>query len=215
MRVACLTYFFCLCLLWGLPEISEAEVSPEATIATLQQAIDTRDIILFTRHVDIDGLLNQGISSLIDGLRSAPSLQTKGLPPMLALLLASVQTPELEKTTRSLLIREGNDFVRYGVESGMFAGSLKADVVPSGLLAPLLRDVSTGRKELRIRGKTRMLSSTASPVAIIPINVHDAGNGRSYKVDLRLEQKNGIWKVSQIANMDKLIARLKKEAVEQ
>lgn len=214
MRVAYLTSFFCLCLLWGLPKISEAEVSPEATIVTLQRAIDTRDIILFTRHVDIDGLLNQGVSSLIDGLRSAPSLQTKGLPPMLALMLASVQTPELEETTRNLLIREGNYFVRYGVESGMFAGSPKADIVPSGLLTPLLQDVSTGRKELRIRGKTRMLPSTASPVAIIPINVHDAGNGRSYKVDLRLEQKKGIWKVSQIANMDKLITRLKKEAVE-
>lgn len=215
MRVTCLTYFLCLCLLWGLPKNSEADASPEVTIATIQKAIDTSDVTLFIRHVDIDGLLNQGVSSLIEGLRSAPSLQTKGLPPVLALMLASVQTPELAETTQKLLVREGKDFVRYGVESGMFAGSPKADVVPSGLLAPFLQNLSTGRKELRIRGKTRRVPSLASSMAIIPITVYDAGNGKNYKVDLQLEQKNGIWKVSQIANMDKLISRLKKEAAEQ
>jgi len=70
--------------------------------------------------------------------------------------------------------------------------------------------VSTGRKELRPRGASRKVNGNV----ILPATIHDFGNGRDYKVDLSMSPSGESWKVTSIANMDKLVSRLQKEAAE-
>ena len=116
----------------------------------------------------------------------------------------------MAKQIKSLLVQETGTFARSGIESGFFAGKPKADAKPKGLLAPLFGDVSTGRKELRARGASRKVNGSV----VLPATIHDFGNGRDYKVDLGMVPSGQSWKVNRIANMDKLVSRLQREAAE-
>ena len=183
--------------------------TPEAALTDIQKAIDTHDIKLFEQRVAIDALVTQGAETLVSVLRQSASVETSGLPPMLALMVASVQDPGMAKQITNLLVSEVGTFTRSGVSSGFFAGK-KTGAKPQGLLAPLLSDASTGRKELRARGKSKRMDGGA----LLPVTIHDFGNGRDYKADLFLTPSGESWQVTRIANMNALVSRLKKESAE-
>lgn len=201
---------FALCILCVRPvSASASPQTPEAVLTEIQRAIDEADLPSFERYVDVDALLDQSASALIASLQRAGKVNTSGLPPMLALMVASVQDPSMAKQIKNLLVRETGTFARSGIESGFFAGK-PAAAKPKGLLAPLFGDVSTGRKELKPRGASRKSKNAA----VLPVTIHDYGNGRDYKVDLGMIPNGKSWKVNRIANMDTLLARLQKEAAE-
>ena len=194
----CFRFFLFLPLLLLVTVPALARQTPEAVLKEIQTAIDASDLAAFERRVDVDALLDQSSSALITALQKAGQVDTSGLPPMLALMVASVQDPSMAKQIKGLL------------ESGFFAGKPKANANPKGLLAPLFGNVSTGRKELRPRGASRKVNGNV----ILPATIHDFGNGRDYKVDLGMSPSGESWKVTSIANMDKLVSRLQKEAAE-
>lgn len=202
-------FMLCLLLIAALPALA-ARQTPEATLQAIQQAIDSSDLAAFERHVDMDALIDQSASALIASLQKAGKIDTSKLPPMLALMVASVQDPSMAKQIKSLLVQETGTFARSGIESGFFAGKPKAGAKPKGLLAPLFGEVSTGRKELRARGSAR----ATGDMTVLPATIHDFGNGRDYKVDLGMTPSGEGWKVSRIANMDQLVSRLQKETAE-
>ena len=200
----CFRFFLFLPLLLLVTVPALARQTPEAVLKEIQTAIDASDLAAFERRVDVDALLDQSSSALIAALQKAGQVDTSGLPPMLALMVASVQDPSMAKQIKGLLVQETGTFTRSGIESGFFAGK------PKGLLAPLFGNVSTGRKELRPRGASRKVNGNV----ILPATIHDFGNGRDYKVDLGMSPSGESWKVTSIANMDKLVSRLQKEAAE-
>ena len=200
----CFRFFLFLPLLLLVTVPALARQTPEAVLKEIQTAIDASDLAAFERRVDVDALLDQSSSALIIALQKAGQVDTSGLPPMLALMVASVQDPSMAKQIKGLLVQETGTFTRSGIESGFFAGK------PKGLLAPLFGNVSTGRKELRPRGASRKVNGNV----ILPATIHDFGNGRDYKVDLGMSPSGESWKVTSIANMDKLVSRLQKEAAE-
>ena len=202
----CFRFFLFLPLLLLVTVPALARQTPEAVLKEIQTAIDASDLAAFERRVDVDALLDQSSSALIAALQKAGQVDTSGLPPMLALMVASVQDPSMAKQIKGLLVQE----TRSGIESGFFAGKPKANAKPKGLLAPLFGNVSTGRKELRPRGASRKVNGNV----ILPATIHDFGNGRDYKVDLGMSPSGESWKVTSIANMDKLVSRLQKEAAE-
>ena len=174
----CFRFFLFLPLLLLVTVPALARQTPEAVLKEIQAAIDASDLAAFERRVDVDALLDQSSSALIAALQKAGQVDTSGLPPMLALMVASVQDPSMAKQIKGLLVQETGTFTRSGIESGFFAGKPKANAKPKGLLAPLF------------------------------------GNGRDYKVDLGMSPSGESWKVTSIANMDKLVSRLQKEAAE-
>ena len=203
IRCLFVALMFALCALCVRPvSACAAPQTPEAVLTQIQRSI-------VERHVDVDALLDQSASALIASLQRAGKVNTSGLPPMLALMVASVQDPSMAKQIKNLLVQETGTFVRSGIESGFFAGK-PAAAKPKGLLAPLFGDVSTGRKELKPRGASRKSKNAA----VLPVTIHDYGNGRDYKVDLGMISNGKSWKVNRIANMDTLLARLQKEAAE-
>ena len=206
----CFRFFLFLPLLLLVTVPALARQTPEAVLKEIQTAIDASDLAAFERRVDVDALLDQSSSALIAALQKAGQVDTSGLPPMLALMVASVQDPSMAKQIKGLLVQETGTFTRSGIESGFFAGKPKANANPKGLLAPLFGNVSTGRKELRPRGASRKVNGNV----ILPATILDFGNGRDYKVDLGMSPSGESWKVTSIANMDKLVSRLQKEAAE-
>ena len=199
----CFRFFLFLPLLLLVTVPALARQTPEAVLKEIQTAIDASDLAAFERRVDVDALLDQSSSALITALQKAGQVDTSGLPPMLALMVASVQDPSMAKQIKGLLVQETGTFTRSGIESGFFAGKPKANAKPKG-------NVSTGRKELRPRGASRKVNGNV----ILPATIHDFGNGRDYKVDLGMSPSGESWKVTSIANMDKLVSRLQKEAAE-
>ena len=210
IRCLFVALMFALCALCVRPvSACAAPQTPEAVLTQIQRSIDEADLPSFERHVDVDALLDQSASALIASLQRAGKVNTSGLPPMLSLMVASVQDPSMAKQIKNLLVQETGTFVRSGIESGFFAGK-PAAAKPKGLLAPLFGDVSTWRKELKPRGASRKSKNAA----VLPVTIHDYGNGRDYKVDLGMISNGKSWKVNRIANMDTLLARLQKEAAE-
>ena len=193
----------------ALPASALARQTPEAALETIQQAIDSSDLPTFERHVDMNALLDQSATALVTHLQKTGKVDTSKLPPMLSLMVASVQDPSMAKQIKMLLVQETGTFARSGIESGFFAGKPNG-AKPKGLLAPLFSDVSTGRKELRPRGAAR----TSGGLTVLPATIHDFGNGRNYKVDLGMTPFGESWKVTRIANMDSLVSRIQKEAAE-
>lgn len=203
----------CLILFMGLCGFAVAAPagSPESVLAAHSKGLDTGDMDAFERHVDMGRLIDQGASAVVASLQEAGTVDTSGLPPMLALMASSVRQPEMARQVKALLKSETASFVRYGVSSGAFAGKLRSGSSPDGLIAPLMRDASTGRKEFRLRSRAQR---EASGSYLVPATVHDYGNGRDYHIDLRVRAERDDWRVWEIANMDKLVSRLKKETEE-
>ena len=204
----CFRFFLFLPLLLLVTVPALARQTPEAVLKEIQAAIDASDLAAFERRVDVDALLDQSSSALIAALQKAGQVDTSGLPPMLALMVASVQDPSMAKQIKGLLVQETGTFTRSGI--GFLGRNPKANAQPNGLIATLFGNVSTGRKELRPRGASRKVNGNV----ILPATIHDFGNGRDYKVDLGMSPSGESWKVTSIANMDKLVSRLQKEAAE-
>ena len=118
----CFRFFLFLPLLLLVTVPALARQTPEAVLKEIQTAIDASDLAAFERRVDVDALLDQSSSALITALQKAGQVDTSGLPPMLALMVASVQDPSMAKQIKGLLVQETGTFTRSGIESGFFAG---------------------------------------------------------------------------------------------
>ena len=126
----CFRFFLFLPLLLLVTVPALARQTQEAVLKEIQTAIDASDLAAFERRVDVDALLDQSSSALITALQKAGQVDTSGLPPMLALMVASVQDPSMAKQIKGLLVQETGTFTRSGIESGFFAGKPKANAKP-------------------------------------------------------------------------------------
>ena len=178
-----------------------------SSLSEIQTAVDTGDLPLFERRVDLPALLDQASTRFVAAL----SGKAEQLPPALALMAATANSPESRKALAALLAKELGDFVRYGVSSGHFAGKA-ATASPPGLIAPLLREASLGRKELSLVG-----TSAPDPKGgrRAQLKIRDHGNDRVYRVDVRFVQQYGGWKAVEIRNLPALMEKIQREAAEE
>lgn len=186
---------------------AEARQTPEAALRDVQAAVDTCDLPRFEQLVAVDPLLDQGLDVLLQRMRTSSSL-----PPALELMAGALrQNPALEPSLRVMLKDELGKLVRYGIASGRLTGHPKNNVPPQGMLAPFLTDLSTGAKTIKPGGPARP-DKTLPQARILPVSIHDAGNGQTYRVHLRMVPNGDSWKVDRVANMADVVARLEKEA---
>ena len=108
----CFRFFLFLPLLLLVTVPALARQTPEAVLKEIQTAIDASDLAAFERRVDVDALLDQSSSALITALQKAGQVDTSGLPPMLALMVASVQDPSMAKQIKGLLVQETGTFTK-------------------------------------------------------------------------------------------------------
>ena len=183
-----------------------ARQTPEASLAQVQQALDSRDSALFERRVDVDGLVTQGVALLEERLREADT-NGRTLPPALALMAGSLRNPSLAPAVREMLIRELSAFVRSGIASGSLNGGSRQQARSDGMLARFLPAISTGRKTLRAHSAPRMEQEGC----VMTATLHDAGNGSDYPLELFMQPEDDAWKVRQVRNMRALLKQLEAE----
>lgn len=198
---------------------------PEAAVAAIQTALEQADLAAFEQRVDVDALIAEGSAVFMDKLLKAGG--EGALPPVLSLLATAAGTPQGASALRGMLADEAAAFVRDGVASGRFGGKEASSAGRArGLLAPLFAEASTGRKSLRVAGRALSVAGAGDAVEV-PVAIRDEGNGREYRVRLRLEQRSPersagasaapaastFWKVTRIADLPAIADRIWNEAV--
>lgn len=202
--------FLGIILLLYDPFIGVGKQTPRNSLLKIQYAIDSHNFELFEEYVDINGLLNQGVEYFFCSLNTIKD--TSKLPPLLYLLVNTIQVPQYAAQVRSLFISELNVFIKYGVSSGLFAGHEILDK-PTGLLAPFISKISLGRKELLFSNSEKVLAKIYKQKGdiTVPIQIKDYGNGRQYSVLLGMSFCNGMWKVTTIKNLPELCKKFEEE----
>ncbi len=202
--------FLGIILLLYDPFIGVGKQTPRNSLLKIQYAIDSHNFELFEEYVDINRLLNQGVEYFFCSLNTIKD--TSKLPPLLYLLVNTIQVPQYAAQVRSLFISELNVFIKYGVSSGLFAGHEILDK-PTGLLAPFISKISLGRKELLFSNSEKALAKIYKQKGdiAVPIQIKDYGNGRQYSVLLGMSFCNGMWKVTTIKNLPELCKKFEEE----
>lgn len=178
--------------------------TPEEAVSAVQTALDTADLSLFEQHVDIEALVDNGVSLFLERLAGGESAAV--LPPALQLLATALNNPNMRSSLQQILQREVCRFIREGVSSGRFGGRTDTGTA-AGIRGTLLASLSQGRKEISHIGTARPDGSGKC----ISFRVTDYGNGESYPVTAHLEYQMD-WFISRINNMPVLLDRLMREA---
>lgn len=201
----------CLLVMWMLAALPAAAETPEAAIAKVQTAVDTRDASLLQQYVDLPGIIGAGVDSYVQTLARSGAEKGGTIAPMIAMMLPSLQKNDsTAAAVRSMLIEETRSFVVYGVSSGQFAGKPVPGKAGTGMFAPLYADASLGRKEIRAVKNVRQQGKEATA----QLRVYDFGSEREYPIDVRMADKGDHWQVVEVRNLSDLVGRLRKEAAE-
>lgn len=185
----------------------EAAQSPIETVHSIQYAIDTQDIELFEKHVDITELLKQSIEyffTIVSSIDNKTSLH-----PVLFSLSTLLSSPQCKTDITSLFVKKLYVFIQQGITSGFFAGKT-SQIESEGLLPILIGEISSGKKELMVRDEEMSMQENLYPhksFVIIPIKIKDYGKDRYYYVQLGMTRQNNIWKVTTIANVKELFKK--------
>ena len=195
-------------LLYAAP--LHARPAPAASLQQIQQALDNRDIALFERRVDVDSLIDQALALLLERVKRSGQ-NGEALPPALTLMAYSLQDESLAPSIRAMLKKELGSFVRSGVRTGHLNGHPQRDVQPEGMLARFLPEISTGAKTLKATGAP---TTQADGGCVLPASLHDAGNGRTYPLQLAMRPQADGWQVCEVRNMPALLRLLEQESKE-
>ena len=204
-RVAVIALF---CFLVSFPCRATARPAPEQVVTRIQTAIQQCDVTSFEKYVAIDLLVHNSLDVLMN---HAQSICASGqeLPPTLT-VMALVASSEDSKL-RNLLGSDLEQLIRYGVAAGLLNGQRDQTVKPEGLLTPLLAKLSTGKKILRLAGKSRQ-DTKLSGTWLIPVEIYEVNSKRRYPFTLHVVPAGNDWRVDGIADVDALLTRLEKSA---
>lgn len=183
--------------------------SPEQTLRAVNEALEKGDTDAFTRLVNVDGIINDGINVFVNEARNPDSART--LPPMLALMLSNVVSQE---NIRHLLLQESRAFVLNGVATGTFAGKQLNGGQMQGMFAPLFANASMARKEIRNPGKPMRQEDGSY---IMTFTIYDHGNEHDYPVVVRLVQlpDGKEWQIARVENLPQIIGQIRREAAKE
>ena len=180
--------------------------APARCLAEAARAIDEADVAAFERQVDVDAILEQALGLVMQAVAEPGA--TSLMPPLLALVFSQA-AGNGGAAVRELLKGEARAFILGGVASGAFAGRKPSGGAGGGLLAPLFADASQGRKEIREAG---------APVRdgegwLMPVVVHDAGNGQDYAVTGRFSPTETGCRLTSVENLGEILERIRRESL--
>ena len=186
---------------------SFAETPHEALIRAAE-AMDSGDGSTFQSLVDLDSVIGKTLDAFIE--ETAKPDNKKILPQAVIFIFSQAADPGFKgQTMRRLMTSEAKAFVLNGVTSGAFAGKKLKSGSEAGILAPLLTNVSMGRKEIRGVGDGRPDGEDF----ILPFYLHDYGNDQDYAVVGRFHPDGDSWKLTAIENLPQIFEQLRREAL--
>lgn len=184
------------------PASAESQ-DPAQSVAMLQQGIDTNDMVLVEKYLDIDTVIEKGVESVVvdeNVLREAAKYPAINM----ALALGPATGNEI---LRSILGAEAREYVRHGVTSGAFAGKPAADAPAyRGLFGKAFKG---GDKDKRTFGKASV-TKTAGDTAYVKTSLTGGRKKKTYPLDLVVRKQKGLWRITEISNVAELFGGGKK-----
>ncbi|CAK7001809.1 MAG: hypothetical protein DELT_00060 [Desulfovibrio sp.] len=203
-RILALAAFLFMCALPAFTaSAAPAVTGPAETIAMLQKAIDTNDIALAEKYLDIDAVLAKGVENIaVD----ETLLRESNHPAInMALALGPHAGSEI---LRTLLAAEAREYLRHGVVSGAFAGNPKADAPPyKGIFPKAFRG---GDKDKRSFGKTTVTKTTGD-TAYLKASIIQGRKNKTLPLELVARKQDGVWRIVEVANAAELVGGGKRD----
>jgi len=192
---ALLTVFLCLA-----QAPAHAAAGAEESVRMLQKAIDTRDMTLVEKYLDVDGILKKGVDA---ALKDEAALKDIRRYPAAAVLLALGGTAGGGEAVHALLGAEIKEYVRHGVVSGSFAGKpVEGASSYNGMFGKAFRGGDKDKKSFGPAKVTRRDQTFAR----IATSLVETRKNRSYPLDLVAEKQDGVWRIVEVANMAELMS---------
>lgn len=208
MKRICYVVVLFVLLTCAMSGAATAKTDPRQCPSDIGKAIDRADLATFEKLVDLDGIIDEGVTLFITEMKRPENAQQ--LPPMLAMMFSrAAGQDDMGKSIRSMLAGESRAFICNGVSSGAFAGRQPTGATQQGLLAPLFANASQGRKEIRSIGQP---SAIGDGLWHVPFVLHDGGNGQDYPIVGLVSQSGSGLRLVAIDNFADLFARVAAES---
>lgn len=192
----------------GVVGMALAKTDPRQCPRDIAKAIDSADLAAFEKLVDLDGIIDEGVTLFIAEMKKPANAQQ--LPPMLAMMFSrAAGQDDMGKSIRTMLAGESRAFICNGVSSGAFAGRTPTGATQQGLLAPLFANASQGRKEIRSIGQP---SAIGDGLWHVPFVIHDGGNDQDYPIVGLVSQTGSGLRLVAIDNFADLFNRVAAES---
>ena len=175
-------------------------------LKAIQKSIDDADLPAFERLVNLDDILDEGLSVFVREMGREEN--SRRLPPMINLLVASLSGVQ-GKLTRPPVIQEIGAFIRNGISSGAFAGKPAKQEESKGLIASLFENASMGRKEIILIQPEKAVQGGAEAGFF----VHDYGNGNDYPVMGFFVEEEGGQCLAQVRNFEDIFSQILAESL--
>lgn len=196
-RMSAIAAIFVCVFMCGVFAASAAP-RPEESIAMLQKAIDSRDMELAEKYLDVDGIVRSGVDMALQDKAVLRELQKY---PAAAVLLALGGSSGGGEALRGLLSAEVREYVRHGVVSGAFAGKPQEGAsVYNGILG---KPFKGGAKDKKAFGPVSVKKKDASS-ALLAASLMQGAKKRTYPLELVAKKQEGVWRIVQLANMGEL-----------
>lgn len=197
-------FALCFALSWPGCFAAQAAPGPEETIPLLQQGIDTKNLALVEKHLDIDGVVAKGLEQLL----ADPEVVTEvAKNPAVAVMLA-LGGEEANAALHTLLLTETREYITHGVVSGAFAGTPDKTAAPyRGLFRKAFKG---GEKDKKVFGPAKV-SQREKNASLVTTTLADGTKGRVYPLTLRLQRQAGVWRVVELRNLPEFINAAKRK----
>ena len=134
-------FFFAIFFLIAIPKTAQSAPDtakgPGSAVTMLQKAIDESDYSLMEKHLDVSEVIRRSATFAVEKLEQDPELRKMAQKsPVLRFAAMSIGTKGAPEAVTALLFHETESFIRYGVNSGAFAGKPEHERKPGnpGLL---------------------------------------------------------------------------------
>jgi hypothetical protein len=183
--------------------VSAAGEGPAESVAMLQKGIDTNDMALVEKYLDVNTAIEKGVESITMDehvLREAANYPAINM----ALALEPATGNEI---LRNILCAEAREYLRYGVVSGAFADSPKEGASPyKGLFGKAFKG---GKKDKRTFGNATVTKTTGD-TAYVKTSLTDGRKKRKYPLDLVVRKQKDVWRITEVSNVAELFGGGKK-----
>ncbi|MCC8195037.1 MAG: hypothetical protein LIP28_10365 [Deltaproteobacteria bacterium] len=178
---------------------------PADSVAMLQKGIDAKDLSLVETYLDIDAVVAKGTAQV---LADDDIAKEAAQNPAIGLVLALGGNAATNEALRSLLVSEARSYVTYGVLSGAFAGKPEKTQTPyRGIFGKAFRG---GAKDRKVFSPAKLVRQDGD-TAVVTTTLTDGTKGRKYPLELRLEKRDAVWRVSELVNAAEFIRRHKEK----
>ena len=181
------------------PAFAANSSGPAQTVAMIQKGLDTADLGLVERYLDIDAVAGKAASVAVT---DENTLREAGKEPAAAVLIALGAATGANEAVRDMLAAEAKAYARHGVSSGAFAGSPKQDAPPyHGLFSKAFRG---GEKDKKTFGPATVTSQKGD-TARVATSLQSGTKSKPQALDLLLQKQNGVWRVIEVVNLPEIL----------